>query len=508
MKKVVLISLMIFLVVGLIFNSGAAAAQRTMGGNLIIGIASAEQVFGYPPRISYGARTAANPAIESLFDFDLEGHFVPRVAKDYEISSDGKTFTIFLREGVKFHDGTDCDAEAIKWNMEQFPIAKVAMLTPVVSIDIVDKYTLRLNLKDFSNSIMYDLVLSGGMPISPTAAKKNGIEWTYTHPVGTGPFKFESFKRDSYLKYVKFEDHWRKGKPYLDSVEFHYIQDEVTREMAFRSGDIDVLHLSNYRNVNRLKADGYRIKKAPLGVYTLYPDSSNADSPFADKRVREAVEHAIDRQAIVDALGYGVWDNVTQIVHSSRMGYCPDLKGREYGTVKAKQLLADAGYPEGFKTRIIALNYLSQDLLVALKNYLAEVGIDADIERCDRGKWNEYYYKGWKNGLALWLTPSETRSFDALYRQFHPSSNYATSMSKPDKLARLLEKADKEMDPGKLSANVQDIVRTIYEEALCCPLYLNYHVAVENPKCHDTGIYDESRTFKVYMTLEDAWKSK
>jgi hypothetical protein len=106
------------------------------------------------------------------------------------------------------------------------------------------------------------------------------------------------------------------------------------------------------------------------------------------------------------------------------------------------------------------------------------------------------------------MTPSETRSFDALYRQFHPKSNYAVSVLKPEKLGILLEKADKETDPGKLGAYVQDIVRIMYEEALCCPLYMSYHIAVENPKCVDTGVYDESRTFKVYMTLEDAWKRK
>lgn len=510
MKKVYCISLMIVLFFGVVFHSYAASEQKTMGGTLVIGDASSAQAFGYPPMIRYNARTAAVPAVEHLLDFDISGRAIPSLAKDYNISTDGKAFTFFLREGVKFHDGTECDAEAIKWNLEQFPKAEVPQLTSITSIDIIDKYTVRLNLKDFSNSLIYDLVVSAGMIISPAAAEKNGIKWTYTHPVGTGPFKFESFKRDAYLKYVKFDDYWQKGKPYLDRMEFHYIQDPVAREMALRSGSIDVLYIvgSDPRSIKSLKEKGFKINSAPLGVYGLYPDSKNADSPFSDKRVREAFEYAIDKQSIVDALGFGDWKYATQVVASFRMGYCPDIKGREYNPVKAKQLLADAGYPKGFKTRIIAQNSTSQDLLVALKNYLAEVGIDAAIEACDMGKFNDYYYRGWTNGVTLRMTPSEARSYDAINRQFHPKGRYAISMLKPEKLGKLLEEADKVIDIGKMGPLVQEVVRIIFDEAICCPLFLNHHNAALNPKAMDTGVYDESRTFKVYMTLQDAWLSK
>jgi peptide/nickel transport system substrate-binding protein len=515
MKKNFLTLMTIFLLIGLIIGGYAKSGESAVttepaesdkyGGTLIVGMNASPQVFGYPPRIAFAGHVAAGPALEYLLDFDINGTPKPKLAKDFKIDVEGKTFTIYLREGVKFHDGTDCDAEAVKWNMEQFPIAKVPMLTSVTSIDVVDKWTVRLNLSSFSNALIYDLVLSGGLVISPTAAKKNGIEWTYTHPVGTGPFKFKSFQRDVALKFVKNENYWDKGKPYLDALEFHFIADNVVLEMALKSGKVHALTGYNLNSHASLKAAGFIMKKAPLGVFSLYPDSKNADSPFAKKQVREAVEYAIDKQAITDALGYGIWEPVYQEVHKSRMGYCPDNQPRLYDPEKAKVLLGQAGYPNGFKTTLFARNTTSQEFLASLQSYLAAVGITADIELLDFGKFNDYYNNGWHNGLFYWFTPSEPRSFDAINRSFAPDSNYDVSVLKPAAIGELLSNGNKETDQGKLAADVQGVVRILSEEALTIPLIMQYHVGVENPKLRDTGMWDESRAFKVHATWGDAY---
>lgn len=506
MKKGVLTFTVILLLIGLILSSYSTQGTTSPAtSTLIVGMPGSPQVFGYPPLIAFGGHVAAGPALEYLLDFDINGTPKPKLAKDYKVGADGKTFTIFLRKGVKFHDGTDADAEAVKWNMEQFPIAKVPMLTSVTSIDVVDKWTVRLNLTSFSNSLIYDLVLSGGLIISPTAAKKNGIEWTYTHPVGTGPFKFENFQRDVSLKFVKNEDYWDKGKPYLDAIQFHFIADSVAREMALKAGQVHALTDYNISSHATLKGAGFTMKKAPLGVFGLYPDSKNADSPFAKKQVREAVEYAIDKQAIAAALGYGIWEPVYQEVHKSRRGYVPDIQPRLYDPAKAKALLSQAGYPNGFKTSIFAQSTTNQDLLASLQSYLAAVGITANIELLDMGKWNDYYYKGWRNGLFYWFTPSEPRSFDAINRSFAPNSNYAVSVLKPAAIGELLSHGEKETDTAKLAADVQGVVRILWEEALTIPLIMLYHVGVENPKVRDTGMWDESRTFKVHATWGDAY---
>jgi peptide/nickel transport system substrate-binding protein len=475
------------------------------GGTLKVCTTASSPAFGYPPLIAFGAHFAASPAIEYLLDFDVNGVPRPDLAKDFEIDVEGNTFTIHLREGVRFHDGTDCDAEAVKWNMEQFAIAEVPLLTSVTSIDVVDKWTVRLNLSSFSNSLLYDLVLAGGMVISPTAAEENGIEWTYTHPVGTGPFKFESFQRDVSLKYVRNDDYWDEGKPYLDALEWVYISDPTAQELALRAGEVDSLVGIQLMSHDSLVEEGFIIKKAPFGVWGLYPDSKNPDSPFAIKEVREAVEYAIDKQAIADALGYGVNEAAYQEADPGRNSYVPDLPPRLYDVAKARELLEQADYANGFETTITATIGTDEDLLVSLQTDLAAVGIVADIDLVDTGKFFDYYYNGWNNRLLYWFTPSEPRSFDAFNNSFAPTGIYNASVIKTAEIGELLTHGQKETDPAKLAADVQGVVRILYEEALTIPVWLIYAVGAENPKVRDTGLWDEARCFKVHATWGDAY---
>ncbi len=478
------------------------------GGTLKIGASASSPAFGYPPLIAFGAHWAGSPAIEYVFDFDINGTMKPDLAKDFEIDVAGNTFTIFLREGVRFHDGTDCDAEAVKWNMEQFPIAKVPLLTQVTSIDVVDKWTVRLNLSNFSNALLYDLVLAGGMIISPTAAQKNGIEWTHTHPVGTGPFKFESFQRDVSLKYVRNDDYWDEGKPYLDAVEWVYIADPTAQELALRAGEVNALFGIQMSSYNSLKEDGFNVKAVPFGNWGLYPDSVNPDSPFYKQEVREAVEYALDKQAIADVLGYGVFKVAYQEADPGRNNYVPDLEPRLYDPAKAKQLLEQAGYSTGFKTTLTATITADDDLLVSIQNDLAAVGIVADIDKVDMGKFFDYYYGGWNNRLLYWFTPSEPRSYDAFNNSFAPGGLYNASVLKPPEMGELLAQGQKETDLDKLATYVQGVVRILHEQALTVPIWVTYMVACESANVRDTGICDEARCFKVHATWEDAYFAK
>jgi len=121
------------------------------------------------------------------------------------------------------------------------------------------------------------------------------------------------------------------------------------------------------------------------------------------------------------------------------------------------------------------------------------------------GKWNDYYFNGWHNGLAFYFTPSEPRTFDAFNRSFAPESNYAVRVFKPAEIGELLKKGDIETDPVRLNEYVQGVVRLLHENALTIPVIINYMVGVESPKLKDSGMMDESRTFKVHSTWADAY---
>ena len=484
-----------------------AVGPQQYGGILKEGFASTPTVLGYPPLITFGGYVVTSPVLEALFTFDPAGRFQPRLAKGYQISPDRKALTISLREGVKFHDGTDCDAEAVRWNMEQFKVEKVARLVKVDSIDVIDKYTLRLNLKSFSNSLLYDLVMSGGLMVSPTAVKANGKEWAYTHPVGTGPFKFASFQRDVSLKYSKFDGYWQKGKPYLDGVEEVFIADVTVREMAFKKGELQVVRDPVAKNVPDLKAAGYNIKTMINHTNALYPDTVNPDSLFRDKRVREAIEYAIDRKSLA-RIGFGMWEPAFQVAYTTRMAYVPNLEVREYNPEKAKQLLASAGYPGGFRTKIIATTGADKDMLAALQKYLSDVGIKVDLDICDAGRFNNYFYKGWQNALLMYNITTEPNSIDALYKALHPQSDYTISLYRPPVLGELLDNADIETRYDTLKALCQEVVKYCSQEAILIPVYYTWVCIAEQKTVNGTGIFQDEEAFRMYWNPGNAWISK
>ena len=184
-------------------------------------------------------------------------------------------------------------------------------------MDIVDDYTIRINVDKYQNNFLNFLASSyGGGMVSPTAFEKKGKEWARWNPVGTGPFKFVSFERGSKLTFAKWDGYWQKGKPYLDGIEFLFIRDPMTQQAAMRasgSEKVHVLCVTSGEQAAMMKAQGFEVLTMPIGPISLMPDSNNADSPLSKKKVREAISYAINRDAIVKARGFGFWSPANQI---------------------------------------------------------------------------------------------------------------------------------------------------------------------------------------------------
>jgi ABC-type transport system substrate-binding protein len=198
----------------------------------------------------------ANGAVETLARYDQKGMPVPWLATGWKVSKDLRSIIFTLRKGVKFHDGTDFDAAAAKWNLDRYRTSDNPELKSVESIDVVDDSTIRLNLSTWSSTLIDNFTMHAGMMISPASFQKNGTDWAKVHPTGTGPFKFVSWQRDTGIKFEKFPGYWQKGKPYLDGVEWTIIADEVSRKMAFIKGDGNVLYIIEPKDVKDLEKDG------------------------------------------------------------------------------------------------------------------------------------------------------------------------------------------------------------------------------------------------------------
>ncbi|MBI4296801.1 MAG: hypothetical protein HY667_06760 [Chloroflexi bacterium] len=434
------------------------------------------------PEINTISNWFTKVAYDTLLRIDEKGELQPFLATDWKLSPDSKSLTLGLRKGVKFHDGTDFNAAAVKFNMDIRKARKLGDYEQVTSIDVIDDHTLRLNLSQFQNTLFNSLWFIAGMVTSPTAYQKFGRDDAQWNPVGTGPFKFVSYTKDSIIKYERFDGYWQKGKPYLDGFHEVIFVDQTTRELALRKGEVDAATGLGSRNVAAMEKEGWSVISAPPEAYSVFvTDSANADSPFANKKVREAVEYAIDKEAVVKALGYGRQEALYQMTPSAYYAYIPDLRGRRYDSAKAKQLLAEAGYPNGFKTTIINRAGSDMDPLVAAASFFKEIGIEATIDNADVGRFVTLTQQGWKNGLVnrSFRVPPDWLQF--AYTYVSPTTTESKSMLRPPGFQELLEQALAAPDmAGKKSAS-QAVIRKIYDEAMVLPLWASLQSGVRHP---------------------------
>jgi peptide/nickel transport system substrate-binding protein len=440
---------------------------------------------GYPPEGAPDALADAVPALESLVRIRNGGVVEPLLATAWDIAPDGKSITFTLRQGVKFHDGSDFKAPAVKWLYDKMIEAKRA--PDWESVDVIDDYTLRVNITGYKNTILTSF--NTGI-ISTTSLEMRGLDWARWHPVGTGPFKFVEYERDSRLVYERNDNYWQKGLPYLDGVEFVVIADETVRKIAFQKGDINTMRASGITAVE-LRDMGYDYVTRAGGTFVLIPDSKNVESPYADRRVRLAVSHAIDRDSLAEALGYGFSRPAYQVFPGFTETAIPNLDKHEFDQDLARQLLAEAGYPDGLKTTIRAfIRVVPRDYVTAIANMLGEVGIVVEPDFPEAGKYTEYRFGGWSDAMmahALGAMENLNSSFVMYFGgvQF-------PSVQKPEGWQQAYDAAlsSETVDPVKTRA----LVKLMHDDVMVIPYMEETAVAFIQKGVHDSGQLKDSLT--------------
>jgi len=463
---------------------------------------------GYPPKMTktYHFRQAA-PAVETLFRIDNTGKPVPWLATGAKNNVAANMIALTLRKGVKFHDGTDFNAEAVKWNLEQCMSVKSGGTEKFKSIDMIDDYTVRINLTEWDSRVISNLAQILGMIISPTAYKKNGEEWCANHPVGTGPFQFISWEKDVRTTYKKFEGYWQKGKPYLDRIECTPIIDPITREFSLKRGELDLMLTMSSKGLAGLEKDGYVIlrRAAGSGSMGLVPDSANPKSPFADVRVRQAAQYAIDTGAIVKAIFFGEAEAANQYSYKGYWGYNPSVVGYPYNPTKARQLLAEAGYPNGFKTKILFLTSPDNDqLCTAVQGYLKAIGIDAELDLMQTARVNNIVYGDKWEGLLYGIMSSNPDVLVPLTQLYSGGSRNYTQMLVPDDYAKAIQKAIAAPDFETKQKYTQEVMKLMVDKyCLRIELYCASVFGAHQKYLHNHGFYGTPDTS--LWTPEDAW---
>lgn len=492
------------------FANTASSAPR-YGGILRIAEWREGASIGWPPTMyPVVSNRQATPAIETLLRIDKTGKPGPWLATGYETDSDSKTITLILRKGVKFHDGTDFNAEAVKWNLEQCVSAKTTGTHSFKSIDKIDDYTIRIQLTEWDSTLTGVLAQNVGMMISPTAYKKNGQEWCTSHPVGTGPFELVSWQKDTKTTYKKFDGYWQKGKPYLDGIEWTPIIDTLTRELSFRNGESELMLTQEAKGIANLKKDGYSVVRAlpGSGAWNLLPDSANPNSPFADVRVRRAAQYAIDTKAIVDAIFYGEAEVTNQYTYKGHWAYNPSIEGYPYNPTKAKQLLAEAGYPNGFKTKSMYINNPTNDQVnSAVQGFLKEVGIDVQLDPTQAGRWFQAGVQGgdWEGFIYTGPFPNPDVA-GTLALRYAGGGPYKW-MTLPADYVEAIKKALKAPDFETKQKWTQEALKLMIDKyCLQIVLFCPPEFAISQPNVNDHGFY--MTTNNIAWTPEDAWLAK
>lgn len=521
MKKLLVILLctaLLLVSLPLVTSCGSSATTTTSptstpstgqkyGGTLTV----AEPIFpglplGFPPERGFAEVIFQQPCLEPLLQQNIDGSFIPRLATEWTVADDGSSVTFKLRQGVKFHDGSDFNAEVVKWNFdEEIPTQKASNIN-WASVDVIDTYTVRVNLKAWINSGLSDFSFEGGnYIISKAAYDKNGIEWVREHMVGTGPFKQKDYQRDAQVVFEKFDDYWMEGKPYVDEIIYKVVADPMTQQAALKSKELDGMASGADKNLADLVASGLVAVTGQLGVGGFFPSSADANSPLANAKVREALEYAIDKEAIASAFSFGFWGPAYQFAPPSSAAYDDSLIKRTYDPEKAKQLLTEAGYPNGFEMNLLATNDdPGKSISVAVQNNWQEIGLTVNIEILESAKFEEYGRTGW-DGM-LYAAPQGASNWHRALQGVLPPDTVSgyVSVAKPQQYIDLFNAAANSpmYDPAKEKA----LVKYITDTSMCLPVWNLVRAWVVQPYVKDGGFLSQGAGF--FWNADNIWLDK
>mgnify|MGYP001443607265 CR=1 FL=1 len=451
--------------------------------------------------------------LETLLTFEAESfELEPGLARDWEVSDDGLTYTFYLQEGVKFHDGTDFNAEAVKINFDRFadPEHEYAFADDgyvyfmygamfgghkgdeghvVDEVVVVDDYTVEFRLNKPLGFFLQNMGMSYFAITSPAALEEYGPTIN-ENPVGTGPFKFVSWTKDESIILEKNEDYWKEGLPKVDKVIFEVIPDNAARLIALRSGDIDIMDGLNPDDAAGVEADDDLILYTRAENNFGYIGFNVQKEPLDNELLRQAISHAIDREAIVDALYAGYGTVAKNPLPPSYLGYNDDVEGYQYDVEKAKELLAEAGYADGLEidlwTMPVARPYMPDPETTAeiIQNNLAEIGITVNIVREEWAPYlektaageHQIYMLGWSgtNGDPDYFLSS------LLHGDLVGDSNrefYAN-----DEVDKLLNEAKVEIDQEKRAEMYKEAQAIIAEDVPMVPLVHSTPVLASSSK--------------------------
>jgi peptide/nickel transport system substrate-binding protein len=374
----------------LLLVAGLVSAQQS-GGTLRA--AWAQNPVGLDPHITSAMSSfqVLENILDTLVEFDRDLNIVPALAENWEVSEDNLTMTFKLREDVVFHNGRPMTAEDVAYTYNRMLDPETGsgnawMLAGVAEVNAVDDYTVQFTLEAPNHGFLGKLAMNKAVGIIARESVEDGT--INTTPIGTGPFKIADFQPGVRVLLERNEAYWREGLPYLDAVDIRIIPDDTVRRTALIAGDVDWVFSVPLQDVEQLKTrDDLIVDEVPAPAY-YYLGLNLESGPLADERARQAVAHAINRENIAMAATFGNAEVTQDPIPSSSVwhfGYAP----YEHDPERARALLAEAGYGDGFEIEIMPTTELEETVRMAqvIQSDLAAVGIRATIRALEWAEW-------------------------------------------------------------------------------------------------------------------------
>jgi peptide/nickel transport system substrate-binding protein len=437
-----------------------APANVKRGGEIVVGDISGPTSLDPAFITNRVCAHSQRPIYDPLVDLDENATLLPGLAESWELGPDAKSVTLHLRRGVKFHDGTAFDAEAVKVHFDRHldPATKslrTGELVGIDRVDVLDPSTVRISLKTPNPQILYLLIDWDAFIESPTALQKYGADFAQ-HPVGTGPFRVVDYVEGDHINYERNPDYWEPGKPSIDTLRIRSIPTDETRLVELQSGGVHIVIDPPYQDIDRIRAmNGVKLT-TKLGGRFSYWTWNTSLSPYGKSQAfRQALNWAADREGILRAVLFNSGRTSFAPFHAGTPFDDPNYQPFTRNLDKAKALLDQSGVPQpaNFTVYVGPTGYYSKLAQLIAANY-ADVGVnmeiqnmaDAAITALERQQGN--FHLSVYNGGWSW------RADPSLYLRniLHSQSTYTKWIYNDPQMDTLIEQGEAETDLDKRKA--------------------------------------------------------
>jgi peptide/nickel transport system substrate-binding protein len=431
----------------------------------------------------------------------------PGLATDWKVSDDGTSVTLTLRDGIKFSDGSPITAADVVWSLKRAADPKKGIwgfLLASVGDVTADGNVVTLKLKNTDPAILSALTVFN-TAILPQKAFEAAAGSTDEEkaksfsekPVGSGPFVLKSWNHGQSMQLVRNEHYWAPGEdgkplPYLDGVDFEVIPDDATRILKLQSGELDGAEFIPYARVDELKQGDLDMELFPSTrvqfiVTNVRPQLGGKDNPLSNPKVREAMNYAANKEAIIQIVTHNVGTQLTSYMSSATPLHTGDAPLFPYDLEKAKSLMAEAGFPDGFETSLLVLAGNQDEIGIgtALQQMWGAIGIKLELQQVDNASRTQQYRDGtfamrvsaWTDDIA---DPNEISS----YFVYSPTIDALHSGWKNEEADKLFEASQKEIDKEKRAAQYARMQEIFNASGPTVPLYETPYPVALSKKVH------------------------